>query len=383
MSKILISEDYQVLNVAAEMVKEANGEILAFSGRGDQGCQLLLEGNSANFTGDNIAVTGPDAAFYGVTSQHAEDRALKGTGARTQIFGGVWQTDDQTGAGYDLEFVTGGAYGNDYNVVVGIGTSQATGGILLGELANAVILGSQFGKLTAVIGDPETPDGLGRVVANRITGDITIGKSFAQIDLNAIGTVDAVFGNGTDTFSGHYYGPGNNIANGSTFEIKAGVQESRFWLHQVYEAGITPIFGANVLVNNDIWHGRIGYTPTFGAAGGSPTIGTTGAVIEGNYSRAGREVFVDGRIHFGTGANFGSGYVYVTLPFNSAFRALGNGMAVIGGTSYLFSMQVGPGDDKATLFNVTSPTALASASSPAAWAAGDDFWFQMAYTLVP
>lgn len=372
---ILVSENYDVLASGATLTKSASGPVLTFTGRGDQALSLVVEGNSGTYSGDNIEVTNSDTAFFGVTSQQAAGRALKGTGARTQIFGGVWQTNDATTSGYDLEFSESG---NDYNVVVGMGSSQSTGGILMGDGANAAILGSQFGKLTAV----GSTGGVGRIVANRITGDVRIEKAFAQLDMNALGAVDVVFGDGSIALSDLYYGPGNVISNGSTFEIKAGVQESRFWLHQVYQAAITPVFGTGVLVNNDIWHGRIAYSSAaFGAAGGSPSIGA--GAIAGQYSRAGKEVFVDAQVSFGTGANFGSGFLYVTLPFKSAFRAFGNGMATIGGTSYLFSLQVTPGDNRAVLFNVSSPAGLASAASPAAWGSGDDLSFQIAYTLQP
>lgn len=58
------------------------------------------------------------------------------------------------------------------------------------------------------------------------------------------------------------------------------------------------------------------YTPTFGAAGGSPTIGA--GTIAGRYKKIGRLVTASVYLLFGTGGNVGTGGFTISLPVAAA-----------------------------------------------------------------
>jgi hypothetical protein len=57
------------------------------------------------------------------------------------------------------------------------------------------------------------------------------------------------------------------------------------------------------------------YTPILTANGTNPTLGTTGALIQGYYFRMFDLVFTWGQFIFGTGMNKGSGEYAISLPF--------------------------------------------------------------------
>lgn len=83
-------------------------------------------------------------------------------------------------------------------------------------------------------------------------------------------------------------------------------------LADAVDADVNPIFTA--------W---TAYTPTHTSDTGSPTLGT-GGVVGGRYKQIGKTVHYRGRLKFGTGASFGTGGWYVSLPVASINSVIGS-----------------------------------------------------------
>src|ERR1044072_1186836 len=73
-------------------------------------------------------------------------------------------------------------------------------------------------------------------------------------------------------------------------------------LADAVDADVNPLFTA--------W---TSYTPPHTSDTGTPTIGT-GGVLAAKYKQIGKTVHYRGRLKFGTGASFGTGAWYVSLP---------------------------------------------------------------------
>ncbi|MDQ8755699.1 glycosyl hydrolase family 28-related protein [Sphingosinicella sp. LHD-64] len=369
---IEVDTDYQCLIGLGkvQIIKNANGTLIELKKRGNKCIGITFDGEGTTYSGDNIVCSGDEAQFVGCDSLDARYRALKGSGTATAVFGGLWQVSTAyASAGYEFEF---DGSGNQYNVLIGIGTSQPSGGILVSGGASLAVSDSQFGKLAT------RTDGGIRCTGNRIGGAVTIYGSFASFDGNNFADTSITIGDGTNGISGIRWGPTNIVANDTNFTISALVSRSSFYLHQVYGTQ-----GATVTINsrdNAIWHPRIAFTPQF-LASGSPSVGSGSRI--GFYSRAGYDVFVDFRIAFGTGMNFGSGNARVQLPFASVARVIGRAFADVAGTHYNLLLNIGASDDDAYIQLNQSTVTPATGSVPGPWASGSYIEGSIAYTAAP
>lgn len=191
------------------LIKNANGVLFTSTGNYVEfdGIQFVGTG----YTGDNINSTGSNPRFINCSSYGTPGRALKATGGHVQILGtsGNYATTDATASGYDIEIGVSGT-ATLYHQLVGVYTSQATGGILLIDTGSHVISGGQFGKLTIQSGT--SPAGVnGGMTSNaRILGNVSVGLSNSTFSGNQFGTVTITFAAGT---SQHALDSSNNLVN--------------------------------------------------------------------------------------------------------------------------------------------------------------------------
>ena len=182
------------------ITKNANGVLLTSSGNYVEldGLQFIGTG----FTGDNINLTGSHPRLINCSSYGTSGRPLKATGNHVQIIGtcGSYSTTDATASGYDIEVGVSGT-ATLYHQLVGVYTSQPTGGILLVDTGSHVISGGQFGKLTIDAGT--TPAGAnGGVTSNaRILGDVLVELSNSVFTGNQFSNQTITFALGTSTHS--------------------------------------------------------------------------------------------------------------------------------------------------------------------------------------
>jgi hypothetical protein len=127
------------------------------------------------------------------------------------------------------------------------------------------------------------------------------------------------------------------------------------------------------------------YTPTFGAGGGSPSIGS-GGTITGRYRKLGRTVHASGLIQFGTSPNSGTGGWTISLPF--AVASVNNvrhiGSLVMrnddgGGTGwYVGSCMAAAGATSLLLFGGFQGQQIAG-GAPFTIAVNDVIWWSLTY----
>jgi len=191
------------------ITKNANGALLTASGNYVEldGLQFIGTG----YTGDNIVISGGHPRLTNCSSYGAAGRALKATGAHVQIIGtsGIYATTDATATGYDIEIGVSGT-ATLYHQLIGVYSSQSTGGILLIDTGSHVISGGQFGKLTIQTGT--SPSGVnGGMTSNaRILGNVSVGLSGAVFSGNQFSTQTITFEAGT---SQHTLDLSNNTRN--------------------------------------------------------------------------------------------------------------------------------------------------------------------------
>lgn len=196
--------------------KNASGTI--FSGSAND---LLFDGvlfrggasSGSGLTGNNLDFTGDRPTFTRCGSQWAAGRALKSQGGACRILAsaGVWQTDDTTPTGYDLEIGKSGT-ATLYHQLQNIVSSQATGGVLLVDTGSHVLTGGQFGKFTIQAGTRPAGSNGGMTLGARILGDVTVELSNGTWSGNQFSTQTITFGAGT---SAHQFDL-SNIASDAT-----------------------------------------------------------------------------------------------------------------------------------------------------------------------
>lgn len=230
----------------ATIEKNANGPIFTGSGDDLQFCGVSFRGSG--FTGDNLSLTGNRPRFTRCNSQLASGRALKATGQHVYIEGGYWNTSDAGASGFDLEL---GVLGTAtlYHRIIGINTTQATGGVLLVDTGSASVVGSQFGKLTiqASVSPPSGANG-GYVGGNRINGAVTIGLSNTVITSNTISNVACTIGTGlTGVIWDNLHAVGSTLINNATAGANHIVrrESSRTSNQGLSASGQTYVYGAD------------------------------------------------------------------------------------------------------------------------------------------
>jgi hypothetical protein len=219
--------NYRVANVAINLngtglvcdgicyiTKNANGSIFTGSGSDLSFVGISFRGGptaASGLTGDSLSFTGDRITFTRCGSRWAAGRALKATGGPINIFSpsDIWQTDDTTSTGYDIEIGVSGT-ATLYHQLHGIRSSQPTGGILLVDTGSHTLSGGQFGKLTIRAGT--RPGGVngGMTMGCRILGDVIVEQSTSVFTGNQFSTQTITFATGT---SQHNLDTSNSISS--------------------------------------------------------------------------------------------------------------------------------------------------------------------------
>jgi hypothetical protein len=189
--------------------KNANGVLLTSSGGYVEfnGIQFIGTG----YTGDNVNASGNDVRFVNCSSYGTPGRALKATGSHVQIIGtcGIYATTDSTGTGYDIEIGVSGS-ATLYHELIGIYSSQSTGGIKLVDTGSHTIHGGQFGKLYIATGTSPAGVNGGKTVGARILGAVTVELANSIFSANQFSTQTITFVAGT---SGHVLDSSNILSS--------------------------------------------------------------------------------------------------------------------------------------------------------------------------
>jgi hypothetical protein len=184
--------------------KRANGVILSSSANNIELNGITFRGDAASptFTGDNISLTGNSPRIINCGSLWASGRALKATGGNVVIHGSnpIWQTTDATASGYDIEIGVSGT-ATLYHQLIGVYTSQSTGGILMTDTGSQAIVGGQFGKLAILAGTSPAGVNGGTTTGARIIGNVTCDLSNATFNGNAFSAITLTLGAGTSGIS--------------------------------------------------------------------------------------------------------------------------------------------------------------------------------------
>jgi hypothetical protein len=208
------------------LVKNANGPILTSTGSNVEFYGIEFRGESAtpSFTGNNLVSSGNHLSLINCGSRWAFARAVLATGSHVQIIGtcDIYQTTDTSATGYDIEIGVSGT-ATLYHQLVGVYSSQLTGGIKLIDTGNHTILGGQFGKLYIAAGTK--PSG--------VNGGQTIG---ARIN-NATNTVTCE--QASAIFSGNMFGSG-------TFEFTTGTSSCTLDASNVFSVGASVVNNGNL-----------------------------------------------------------------------------------------------------------------------------------------
>jgi hypothetical protein len=359
------------------LVKNANGPILTISGLACSILNISFRGEQATplLTGDNVVITANSVNLVNCGSRWAHGRAVKCTGSQLNIDGSndIYQTSDASASGYDLE-IGDGSNTNFYAKIIGINSTQSTGGIWLRAPGVAAIMGCQFGKLNI---DPGTsPAGMhGPLVTScRINGKTTIGVSSSlfsstscSADVEIVGGVTSVM------LAGNFV-----MQAGTTLTISAGCNKSTMNLASLEGLGVT-ITGEGSL--NSITRYGATYTPVWTGSTTNPLIGN--GTVEGFYTREGRTVTATATITMGSTTTYGTGLWRVSLPFTSFAsnpKAIGAVYMSDTGTIYRVGVAVLDGGSDSVYFLPDSGTDFVKSTVPFTWASTDILSFTISYT---
>jgi hypothetical protein len=180
--------------------KNANGPILTSSGSDVEfnGIGFRGESSTPSFTGHNFVSSGQNLRLINCGSRWAYARAVLATGNHVQIIGtcDLYQTTDSSATGYDIEIGVSGT-ATLYHELIGVYSSQNTGGIKLIDVGAHTIHGGQFGKLYIASGTSPAGVNGGKTIGARILGNVTVEISTAIFNANQFGTVTITFVAGT------------------------------------------------------------------------------------------------------------------------------------------------------------------------------------------
>ena len=228
--------------------KNANSVIFTSSGSEVElnGLQFWGDASSPTYTGDNVNASGNNFRMINCGSRWAYGRAVKATGGHTQIIGtcDVYQTANTTASGYDIEIGVSGT-ATLYHQLVGIYTSQSTGGIKAIDTGSMSIVGGQFGKLHIAAGTGPSGVNGGSTVGARILGATTVDVSSALFSSNAFSA--------TVTFSATSSGcgfDGSNVLAGGVYVVNNGTQN--FIVNGVRNDGLFTVSGQIQAVENNV-----------------------------------------------------------------------------------------------------------------------------------
>jgi hypothetical protein len=215
---------YFYANGDVKLIKNANGPIITSSGNFVVFENIKFYGDSATpvFTGNNFVSSGSNLSLINCGSQWAAGRAVLATGSHVQIIGSntIYQTADATATGFDIEIGVSGT-ATLYHQLIGVYTSQATGGIKFTDTGSAVINGGQFGKLSILSGTSPAGVNAGITSNARILGNVVVDLSNGVFTGNQFSTQTITFNLGT---SGHCLDTSNLL--GSATVVNNGNENS-------------------------------------------------------------------------------------------------------------------------------------------------------------
>jgi len=215
------STSYQRLIALGEVTikKNANGTILTCTGDNVElnGIGFRGDASSPTYTGNGVLMSGENPRLINCGVRWISGVPLTCTKNHAQIIGtcDLYQTTDATGTGYDIVIGTSGT-ATLYHQLIGIYSSQATGGIKLIDTGSHVISGGQFGKLFIDAGTSPAGVNGGMTQGARILGAVTVEISSAVFSGNQFGTVAIAFAAGTSGCSmdrSNIYATGATITN--------------------------------------------------------------------------------------------------------------------------------------------------------------------------
>jgi len=298
------------------LVKNGNGPILTSSANFVELNGFLF--NGTGYTGDNLVFNGSNARLINCSSIGAAGRALKITGSNSEVIGtaGSYTTTDATATGYDIELGVSGT-ATLYHRIIGVLSTQATGGILMTDVGGVTIQAGQWGKIT--INSGTSPAGVngGNIIGNRILGDVVIGLPNCNLTGNTFANQTVTFAAGTSqcTFDK------SNIANSVTV-INNG--NSNNVIERQTSTGTT----MNLTYGGNTWTNTIKYKSD-GDFETSGELITPNNTAFSSYNAAGSQVsllYVDGSNNIQVGNNLTTGYT----SFNSGS---GGVYAAVAGTT--------------------------------------------------
>lgn len=360
----------------ARLVKNANGPILTISGLACSVNNIQFRGDASSptFTGDNIVVSANSVSLVNCGSRWAYGRAVKCTGSQLNIDGSndIYQTSDATASGYDLE-IGDGSNTCYYTKIIGINSTQSTGGIWLRAPGVAAVMGCQFGKFNI---DPGiSPPGVhGPLVSGcRINGDVTIGVSSSMFSSTSVSANVTISGAVTSIMLSDSF----VMQSGTTLTISAGCNKSTMNLSALEGLGVT-ITGEGSL-NSISRYGKT-YAPVWTGSVSNPLLGN--GTLEGHYTREGRTVHVSLTLTIGSTTTMGSGLWRFSVPFTKqAINPVSVGAVymVDTGTIYRVGTCMLDGGSDSVYMIADSASGLVGPTSPFTWATGDSLSLSISY----
>jgi len=220
--------------------KNANGPIITFSGNNQQCTNLAFRGEDSTptFTGHNVVSSGAHFSMINCGSRWAVGRAVLATGSHVQIIGtnDIYHTNDATATGYDIEIGVSGT-ATLYHNLIGVYSSQSTGGIKLIDTGSAFVTGGQFGKLYIAKGTGPAGINGGVTSGCRILGPILVEASTALFIGNQAGSsATLTFAAGTsqckwDISNSESGGAFSNLGNANNLMVRESSAGS-YTIHQ-------------------------------------------------------------------------------------------------------------------------------------------------------
>lgn len=333
----------------AQVIKNANGPLITFSGANQctEGIEWRGDASTPVYTGANVVSTGDNFQWLRSGSRWAHGTALVLQGNNPLVLG---QMDIIQSAlissSYDIDCGLDGT-ARLYGRILGVYTSQNTGGIRLTDIGSWSICQSQFADLKIQSGGGGYISGCngGNYTANRITGNISAGISSALFSANLIGGATVVFEAGT---SGHGF-DGSNSCSVSTTITDSSNNSNVVDLRQIPLTAYTPL-----------WTGSVS--------------DPAGGALTGRYTRRGRLVTATFSLVCSGGTTYGSGSYYFSLPFvpSTSIPFIGQALIFDSSTNYRTGTVQTLLDGTARCqITVDSDTAQVGTSRPMTWASGD------------
>jgi hypothetical protein len=363
--------------------KRANGAAVTLA-KNAQLRDLYIDGNGANFTGSGVTIPATiefDGFQHVVnciirnTASYCVEYTAEFAGFCSILLGCDFKTTDEAttpavkwgvetgitkhGNRYIIGCTAGSgpivdASGSQNGCVMGsmAGGSSSAGLIYNSASAKIVVMGNRLAATAAQVIDGTDGVFTGNVVA----GDITLA---ATADRNVVtGNVSA----GVIT-----------LASGAKrCVVKGNVVTS-----------VTDSSGSVGSNSNLVEITHTTYTPTLTSANADASLGN--GTIVGYYSRNGRTVKATAQIILGSTTSFGTGLVYISLPFIPSANIAQHGSALLLDSGTLWYVAVSrtlvDGTARAEIFPPTSATGPITATTPFTWTTSDQLQLTIVYDM--